>query len=142
MGHRCGSDPKLLWLWYRPAATAPVGPLAWEIPCAAGVAIEKTKKRKKERKKKKDCTAGWRREGTEELACRPSGSAVTLHSAQQKPARKGLWLCGGSQCPHASKGHRLINLFNHKLRVEHHGPGFTYEPPSLPIFAGELNQED
>ena len=23
-----GSDPALLWLWHRPAATAPIGPLA------------------------------------------------------------------------------------------------------------------
>ena len=23
-------DPVLLWLWYRPAATAPVQPLGWE----------------------------------------------------------------------------------------------------------------
>ena len=35
----------LLWLWCRPAATAPIQPLAWEPPCAAGVALEKTKKR-------------------------------------------------------------------------------------------------
>ena len=28
---RCGSDPKLLWLWPRPAATAPIRPLAWEL---------------------------------------------------------------------------------------------------------------
>ena len=24
VGHRCGSDLTLLWLWYRPAATAPI----------------------------------------------------------------------------------------------------------------------
>jgi len=40
---RCGSDPELLWLWQRPAATAPIGPLAWEPPYAAGVALEKAK---------------------------------------------------------------------------------------------------
>ena len=32
VGHRCGSDPPLLWLWRRLAATAPIGPLAWELP--------------------------------------------------------------------------------------------------------------
>ena len=26
---RRGSDPELLWLWRRPVATAPIGPLAW-----------------------------------------------------------------------------------------------------------------
>ena len=45
----CGLDPTLLWLWCRPAAIAPTGPLAWEAPCAAGVAL----KRKKMKKKKK-----------------------------------------------------------------------------------------
>ena len=43
VGHRCGSDPELLWLWRRLAATAPTGPLAWEPPYAAGAALEKTK---------------------------------------------------------------------------------------------------
>ena len=31
-GCRCGSDPTLLWLWCRPAATALIRPLAWEPP--------------------------------------------------------------------------------------------------------------
>ena len=40
----------LLWLWCRPTTTAAVGPLAWEPPYAAGVAL-KNKKTKKEEKK-------------------------------------------------------------------------------------------
>ena len=32
--------PALLWLWCRLEATAPIRPLAWEPPCAAGVALE------------------------------------------------------------------------------------------------------
>ena len=32
VGHRCGWDPVLLWLWCRPAAAAPIQPLAWELP--------------------------------------------------------------------------------------------------------------
>ena len=43
IGHRCGSDPTLLWLWCRLAATALIMPLAWEPPSAASVALEKTK---------------------------------------------------------------------------------------------------
>ena len=31
VGHRCGSDLALLWLWSRLAAVAPVRPLAWEL---------------------------------------------------------------------------------------------------------------
>ena len=46
VGRRRGSDPALLWLWYRPEATAPITPLAWEPPYAADVALEKTKKDK------------------------------------------------------------------------------------------------
>ena len=47
---RCGSDPVLPWLWWRPAAAAPIGLLAWEPPYATRVALEKTKRRKKEKK--------------------------------------------------------------------------------------------
>ena len=31
----------LLWLWYRPAAEVLIGPLAWELPYATGVALKK-----------------------------------------------------------------------------------------------------
>ena len=31
VGCRRGLDPKLLWLWRRPVATAPIRPLAWEL---------------------------------------------------------------------------------------------------------------
>ena len=37
----------LLWLWCRLAATAPVGPLAWEPAYAAGAALKIQKKKKK-----------------------------------------------------------------------------------------------
>ena len=52
-GHRHGSDPMLLWLWGRPAAVAPIGPLRCELPYAAGVAL-KSKKKKREREKQAD----------------------------------------------------------------------------------------
>ena len=41
VGCRCGLDPELLWLWYRPAAVAQIGPLAWEPPYAKGAALKK-----------------------------------------------------------------------------------------------------
>ena len=40
VGHRCGSDPALLWLWHRPAATAPIRPPAGEPPYAMGAALK------------------------------------------------------------------------------------------------------
>ena len=42
-----GSDPALLWLWHRLAATALIRPLAWEPLYAVGAALEKTKRQKK-----------------------------------------------------------------------------------------------
>ena len=47
VGRGHGSDPELLWLWCRPAATAPIRPLAWEPSDAARAALEKTKKQNK-----------------------------------------------------------------------------------------------
>ena len=38
---RC-SDMALLWLWHRPAATALIRPLAWELPYVMGEALKKT----------------------------------------------------------------------------------------------------
>ena len=44
VGHRHGSDPTLLWLWYRSAATAPIQPLAWKLPYATGTVLKKQNK--------------------------------------------------------------------------------------------------
>ena len=52
VGCRRGSDPMLLWLWCRPAATAPIQPIAWRPPYAAGAALEKAKRQKKKKEKK------------------------------------------------------------------------------------------
>ena len=51
VGCRRGLDPALLWLWHRPVATAPIGPLAWDPPYAKGAALEKTKEKKKKRRR-------------------------------------------------------------------------------------------
>ena len=40
----------MLWLWYTPAVTALIGPLAWEPPYAVGVALKRQKKKKKRKK--------------------------------------------------------------------------------------------
>ena len=44
VGSRCSLDLMLLWLWRRPAAVSPIGPLAWEPPYAMGAVIERKKK--------------------------------------------------------------------------------------------------
>ena len=51
VGHRRSSDPEMPWLWWRLAATAAIGPLAWEPPYAVEAALGKTKRQKKKKKK-------------------------------------------------------------------------------------------
>ena len=53
LGHRCGLDPSLLWLWCTLAATALIRPLAWKTPYATGAAQKRTKDKKKKKKKRK-----------------------------------------------------------------------------------------
>ena len=48
-GRRPGLDPALLCLWRKTVATAPIQPLAWEPPYAAGAALEKGEEKKKKR---------------------------------------------------------------------------------------------
>ena len=50
VGHRHSSDLVLLWLWFRPAVTAPIRPLAWEPPYAKGAALKKTREKKKKKR--------------------------------------------------------------------------------------------
>ena len=47
VGHRRGSDLVLLGLWHRPAATALIHPLAWELPYDMGAPLKSKKKKKK-----------------------------------------------------------------------------------------------
>ena len=52
IGRRHDENPKLLWLWRRLVATAPIGLLAWEPPYAMDEALKKAKKQKDQKKKK------------------------------------------------------------------------------------------
>ena len=52
VGHRCGLDQALLWLWCRSVATAPIQHLPWESRHDIGAA---PKEDQKEKKKKKKC---------------------------------------------------------------------------------------
>ena len=53
VGRKSGSDPALLWLWYRPAAVALNRPLAWEYAAGAALKIKEKKKEKQIKKVKK-----------------------------------------------------------------------------------------
>ena len=48
----CGVGAGVAHLWCMPAAAAPIGPLAWEPPYAAGAALKKKKKKTKTNKQK------------------------------------------------------------------------------------------
>ena len=52
VGCRRGWDRALLWLWRRLATTAPIRPLAWEPPYAAGAAQEIAKRQTNKQTKK------------------------------------------------------------------------------------------
>ena len=57
VGCRHDLDLTLLRWWHRPAATAPIRPLAWEPPYAVGAALNRQKsKKKKEGREKKEMT--------------------------------------------------------------------------------------
>ena len=43
----------MLWLWRRLAVPAPIQPLAWELPYATGVALERERKREREKKRER-----------------------------------------------------------------------------------------
>ena len=47
VGCRGSLDPMFLRLWYRLAATTPIGPLVLELPYAMGVPVKRKKKKKK-----------------------------------------------------------------------------------------------
>ena len=57
VGCRRGWDPALLWLWHRPAAMAPIRPLAWELPYATRAAQEMAKRQKN--KKRAEYFINW-----------------------------------------------------------------------------------
>ena len=69
VGHRCGLDLELLWLWCRLAATALIRPLPWEPPYAVSVALKSSKKerkREREREKKRKEKRKEKKEGKKE----------------------------------------------------------------------------
>ena len=62
VGHKCGLDLVSLWLWRRPAATAPMQPLAWEPPYALGMALKRLKKKEKKDMLKESQVKGIKRD--------------------------------------------------------------------------------
>ena len=78
VGCRHGSDPVLLWLWRRPAATSPIRRLAWEPPYVAGSGPRKGKKTKKKKNLKIE-TCSLRRKWLYSL------STILMNMCNHKP---------------------------------------------------------
>ena len=76
VGHRCGLDSALLWLWMWPAAAAPILPLTWELPYAVGDALKRPKKKKK---KKFLHTEHWNMCSMKSQCCKYSASEISLN---------------------------------------------------------------
>ena len=66
VGCRRCSDLALLWLWRKLAPAAPIRPLAWEPPYAAGVALNKRKKEKEREGGWMDIREGGREDGNKQ----------------------------------------------------------------------------
>ena len=49
VGPGCSSDPELLWLWSRLAASAQIRSLAWELPFALGATLKVQNKKNKQK---------------------------------------------------------------------------------------------
>ena len=59
VGHRHGLDLALPWLSHRPMAVAPIGPLAWEPPCATGAALKRQKNHTSQLRRIHPGAQGW-----------------------------------------------------------------------------------
>ena len=77
----------MLWLWYRQAAVAPIGPLAWEPPQAMGVALRSQKKKKKQRSRStskfKQASRAWVQSGKQGGFPSPGSALVNTDDAEQ-----------------------------------------------------------
>ena len=77
-----------MWLWCRPAAAVPIGPLAWEPPYAAGSALKKTKRKKRKEGRKilelppKKWVPCWEMGGDEYGAARSKGAREGIPKLQ------------------------------------------------------------
>ena len=87
-----GKHPVLPWLWCRPAAAAPIQPLAWEPPYAVGAALKRQNKKNKN-KKNPSKKAQLQRSVQEHESLQPEKTAKCDMCLQEKPQK--VILCGG-----------------------------------------------
>ena len=119
VGCGCGLDPTLLWLWYRPAAVAPIRSLAWEPP--EGAALEKAKRPKKTKKKKKELNSRRRYNNCKYIRTQHRSTSIYMANANSSIPlwinRLSIWCghcCGASSVP----GLRISTCCRHSPKRE------------------------
>ena len=122
VGRRCGSDPTLLWLWHRPAATTLIGPPTLGISICRECGPKKTKKKKKKKKNHTAVGSGHCRDVglISSLAQWVKGSGIAASAAQIEAivcilslAQELLYAAGSAIKKKKKKKYRIIMvLFN------------------------------
>ena len=130
VGRRCGLDLSWLWLWCRLAAVAPVRPLAWELPYAAGAALKRRKKKKpKNKKQKTKQQQKQNKRKTEQSSPPPCKWRFPLDDDTHVVPEAGQGpRCRGQPTLQAALGIRIFFLRQRKS----FSPGGTGSQPSLP----------
>ena len=94
VGHRCGLYPALLWLWCRQDVIALIGPLAWEPPYAASVALKRPQKEQRKKKNPKN-----KKVNKNKIFKKPTSH----HSSKMSPISHPLKACQLGDFPPSSR---------------------------------------
>ena len=107
IGCRCSSDPELLWLWHWPADAAPIRPLAWELPYAAGVALKRRQQQQQQQQQKTRPTIIYLSEWLIPVRTAIINKTTNNKSWQGCRKREDLYTLGGNVnwCSHCGKPH-------------------------------------
>ena len=90
-GHRCSLDPVLLWLWRRPAATAPIPPLVWEHPYALRAA-QKTQNKTKSLVERRVQTADVNEEAVRVWKVLKATRPETCQTSEERKKQLENWI--------------------------------------------------
>ena len=121
LGHRCGLDPALLWLWCKPAAAALISNLiAWELPYPLGAAL-KIQRRRRRRK--------WRRRegGRNTQARMVIIKKYTNNKCWIGCGEKGTLLHWWWECKSVQPPWKIVWKFLNRLKI-----GLPYDP-AIPV---------
>ena len=91
-GVGCRRGSHLALLWHRPAATAPIRPLVWELPYAVGAALKRQKAKRKKKKRRMHSKPSWVNSLEKDMELEEEGpknhfSDFWLRSSEEGPKR-------------------------------------------------------